>query len=87
MKHDNWIVDQFLHCNEKVVDMQDIFNLIEPASLEIKEWLGVPIDFKSYIPDEKLNSLFNDLTEKEKLFVLDDLLKPKYYFVVLKKKR
>ena len=87
MKHDNWIVDQFLHCNEKVVDMQDIFNLIEPASLEIKEWLGVPIDFKYYIPDEKLNSLFNDLTEKEKLFVLDDLLKPKYYFVVLKKKR
>jgi 2-polyprenyl-3-methyl-5-hydroxy-6-metoxy-1,4-benzoquinol methylase len=87
LKHDNWIVDQFLHCNEKVVDMRDIFNLIEPVNLEIKEWLGIPVDFKYYIPDEDISSLFNDLTEKEKLFVLDDLLKPKYYFVVLKKKQ
>ena len=87
MKHDNWLVDQFLHYNEKVVDMQDIFNLIEPVNLEIKEWLGVPIDFKQYVPDEDLNSLFKNLSEKEKLFVLDDLLKPNYYFVVLKKKR
>ena len=65
----------------------EIFNLIEPVNLEIKEWLGIPVDFKYYIPDKDINSLFNDLTEKEKLFVLDDLLKPKYYFVVLKKKQ
>ena len=26
IKNDNWIVDQFLHYNENVVDMRDIFH-------------------------------------------------------------
>ena len=85
LKNENWIVDQFLHYNEKVVDMRDIYNLIKTFNLEIFEWLGTSLDIKKYIPENSIVSLFNDLSIKDKHLVLDDLLKPKYYFLVLKK--
>ena len=87
LKNDNWIVDQFLHYNEKVVDIRDVYELNKLFNLEIIEWLGTPTDIKKYIPEEAIQSEFNNLSIKDKHFVLDDLLKPKYYFLVLKKKR
>ena len=85
LKNDNWIVDQFLHYNEKVVDMRDILNLLKTVNLEIVEWLGTPIDINQFIPDDSINTLFKNLSTRDRLFVLDDLLKPKYYFLVLKR--
>jgi hypothetical protein len=87
LKNDNWIVDQFLHYNEKVVDMRDIYELNRLFNLEIVEWLGTSMDIKKYVPEESIQSVFNELSIKDKHLVLDDLLKPKYYFLVLKKKR
>ena len=87
LKNDNWIVDQFLHYNEKVVDIRDVYELNKLFNLEIIEWLGTSTDIKKYIPEEAIQSEFNKLSIKDKHFVLDDLLKPKYYFLVLKKKR
>ena len=85
LKNENWIVDQFLHYNEKVVDMRDILNLLKTVNLEIVEWLGTPIDINQFIPDDSINTLFKNLSTGDRLFVLDDLLKPKYYFLVLKR--
>tara|TARA_B110000967_G_C18809787_1_gene522945 strand:- start:40 stop:966 length:927 start_codon:yes stop_codon:yes gene_type:complete len=87
LKNDNWIVDQFLHYNEKVVDMRDIYELNRLFNLEIVEWLGTSTDIKKYVPEESIQSIFSELSIKDKHLVLDDLLKPKYYFLVLKKKR
>jgi SAM-dependent methyltransferase len=87
LKNDNWIVDQFLHYNEKVVDMRDIYELNRLFNLEIVEWLGTSTDIKKYVPEESIQSIFSELSTKDKHLVLDDLLKPKYYFLVLKKKR
>ena len=87
LKNDNWIVDQFLHYNEKVVDMRDIYELNRLFNLEIVEWLGTSMDIKKYVPEESIQSVFSELSIKDKHLVLDDLLKPKYYFLVLKKKR
>ncbi len=87
LKNDNWIVDQFLHYNEKVVDMRDVYELNELFNLEIVEWLGTSVDIKKYISENSIEEVFNGLSTKDKHFVLDDLLKPKYYFLVLKKKK
>ena len=84
INNENWIVDQFLHYNEKVVDMRDILLLMKKHKLIIHEWLGVSLDIKKYINNEKVVSLFNTLSLNEKFLVIDDLLKPKYYFLVLK---
>ena len=83
LKNDNWIVDQFLHYNEKVVDMRDILNLLKTVNLEIVEWLGTPIDINQFIPDDSINALFKNLSTRDRLFVLDDLLKPKYLASVI----
>ena len=45
------------------------------------------MDIKKYVPEESIQSVFSELSIKDKHLVLDDLLKPKYYFLVLKKKR
>ena len=86
LNNDNWIVDQFLHYNEKVVDMRNIFQLLKKENLQIFEWLGVSVKIENYIDDKKIVNVFNKLSKKEKYFVIDDLIKPKYYFLVLKKK-
>ena len=67
--------------------MRDIYELNRLFNLEIVEWLGTSTDIKKYVPEESIQSIFSELSTKDKHLVLDDLLKPKYYFLVLKKKR
>ena len=86
LKNDNWIVDQFLHYNENVVDMRDIFHFTEKANFKIDEWLGVSLEMKKFINDKEIIKIFNKLSLNEKYLVIDDLIKPKYYFLVLKNK-
>src|SRR5207249_4675480 len=39
-ENEAWLVDQFLHVNEKVVNMDDILALLATENLEMIEWLG-----------------------------------------------
>ena len=59
-------------------------------SVKKLNWFNIGGDTKIYFkPDnlKKLVEFFKLYKKEEKLFVLDDLLKPNYYFVVLKKKQ
>ncbi len=86
LNNDAWLVDQFLHYNEKTVDMKDIFELADKNSMELVFWSNVSMDIRKYITDDEIASVYENLEEREKMLVLDLLLKPKYYFVALKKK-
>lgn len=78
---DEWIVDQFLHYNERVVNIENILELLENANLRLDKWIGVQMDLHKLINDDEINSHFKMLNEKEKLVVLDLLYKPNYYTI------
>jgi SAM-dependent methyltransferase len=86
MKEPQWLVDQFLHVNEKVVDMEDILALADGADLQMTKWFNVKNDLDGYINDTQVQSLYEKLEEREKLLVKDLLLKPDYYTVALEQK-
>lgn len=83
LKHPQWLVDQFLHVNEKVVDMEDILALAKHAGLRLTRWIGVEQDLGHYVSNKDLIKLFDGKSETDKLVCLDMLLKPNYYTVVL----
>jgi len=83
---DPWIVDQFLHYNELVVDIEDTLDLADGAGLELESWLGVEQDIGRYIDNETIKKEFQKLPQRDRLVALDMLVKPNYYTVVLKKK-
>ena len=85
MKEPQWLVDQFLHVNEKVVDMEDILALADEANLRLIKWFNVKTDLEGYINDKRVQSLYEKLGDREKLLVKDLLLKPDYYTVALEK--
>ena len=85
MKEPQWLVDQFLHVNEKVVDMEDILALADGANLRLIKWFNVKTDLEGYINDKRVQSLYEKLGDREKLLVKDLLLKPDYYTVALEK--
>lgn len=80
-----WLVDQFLHVNEKVVNMDDILALTEYAGLKLTHWLNVKGHLNDYADSNKAGELFDKLDRKEKLIVIDLLIKPDYYTVILEK--
>ena len=84
-KEPQWLVDQFLHVNEKVVDMEDIFALADGANLRMKKWFNVKADLSGYIDDARVQSLYEKLGDRDQLLVKDLLLKPDYYTVALEK--
>jgi len=81
-----WLVDQFLHVNEKTVNIEDIFGLLDGADLKLTQWLGVGDHLKSYTDQQELSELFDGLEERERLICIDLLIKPNYYLVVAEKK-
>ncbi len=85
MKEPQWLVDQFLHVNEKVVDMEDILALADGANLRMIKWFNVKNDLAGYIDDARVQSLYEKLEDRKKLLVKDLLLKPDYYTVALEK--
>lgn len=78
-----WLVDQFLHVNEKVVDMEDILTLADRANMRMTKWFNVKTDLNGYINNDRVQSLYEKLGDREKLIVKDLLLKPDYYTVAL----
>lgn len=86
LNNDAWLVDQFLHYNEKTVDIKDILELADQNNLELTFWSDVSMDIKKYIDDEEIAMVYEKLEKRNKMLVLDYLLKPKYYYVALKKK-
>jgi 2-polyprenyl-3-methyl-5-hydroxy-6-metoxy-1,4-benzoquinol methylase len=85
LHNDAWLVDQFLHYNEKTMDMKDILALADCNNLELVFWSNVSMNIKKYIADDEISSIYEKLENREKMLVLDYLLKPKYYYIALKK--
>lgn len=85
--HPQWLVDQFLHANEIVLDMEDILKLISTANLRLLEWLNVNQNITAYINDADVAKPFSELNKSDKLLCLDLLLKPNYYTIALEKNR
>ena len=78
-----WIADQFFHPHELVVDLEELFTLVEDAELEMTEWLGVEKQPEKHFTSSKLCERFSRLPRRERMVALDLLLKPDRYFVVL----
>lgn len=82
---EQWIVDQFLHYNERVVNIEDILKLLDQVDLSIDKWIGLSQDISSYVKDKEIIEQFNNLSAREKLTVIDLLAKPNYYTIAVKK--
>ena len=85
-RESQWLVDQFFHVNEKVVDIEEIQSLAECAEMRITRWFNVKENLSDYIDDDRVESLYNNLQERDQLIVKDLLLKPDYYTVGLENK-
>ena len=66
--------------------MNEILEFVEDFSMELVHWDNVLLDINKYIDDEEVAKLYTRLSHKQKLLVLDYLLKPNYYFIILKKR-
>ena len=84
-QNEAWLVDQFLHVNEKTVNMEDILKLFDAAGLQLSRWLLVSQDLESYTSDPDLIKIYRELEPRDKLLFLDLLVKPNYYLVVARK--
>jgi SAM-dependent methyltransferase len=84
-KNEAWLVDQFLHVNEKTVSMDEILALFEQNRLRLTAWLSGSEDMDSYCKDDDIMSMFRTLDRKSRLLVLDLLLKPNYYLLIAQK--
>lgn len=80
-----WLVDQFLHVNEKTVNMDDILELLGQSGLRMTRWLSVSQDIASYTQEKEIISRFRGLDQRDQLLFLDLLIKPNYYLVVAQK--
>ena len=84
-ENEAWLVDQFLHVNEKTVNMDDILELFDQNGLRMASWLSVSQNIESYTHDEGIIKVFRELEQKDQLLFLDLLIKPNYYLVVAQK--
>ncbi len=81
---DAWIADQFLHVNERAVDLPELLDLLEGAGLALQEWLGTETGGRQLpVP---LAGRLAALPRRERLGALDLLLRPRRYFVVARRK-
>ncbi|MBZ0217908.1 MAG: class I SAM-dependent methyltransferase [Fimbriimonadaceae bacterium] len=84
-KNEAWLVDQFLHINEKTVAMDDILSLLDTVGLKLDRWLGVKPNLSDYTTNADLIKLFDGLLPRDQLLCLDLLLKPNYYLVTARR--
>lgn len=82
---DPWITDQFLHPNERVVNIEDILDMFETAALSLEKWIGVRTDLRQYVDDSRIGDAFASLNDRDQLTVIDLLLKPDYYTVAARR--
>lgn len=82
--NDAWIADQFLHVNERAVDLREFLDLIDGAGLSMHEWLGEDLT-GSQLPPALVERL-DRLLPGDRLYALDLLLKPPRYFVEVRSK-
>ena len=80
-ENEAWLVDQFLHVNERTVNIEDILALLDQAGLCLTRWLSVSQRLESYTRDAELVRRFDALSRREQIVVLDLLNKPNYYLV------
>jgi SAM-dependent methyltransferase len=81
---DAWIADQFLHVNERAVDLPELLDLLDGAGLVLEEWLGAG-DVRRLRP-AVLAERLAALPERQRLCAADLLLKPRRYFVTAHRK-
>ncbi len=84
-ENEAWLVDQFLHVNEKTVSMDDILPLLSEADLKMDSWIGVPQHLSELTSDKTLIQCYDELSSDKKLIAMDLLLKPNYYMIAAKK--
>ena len=87
LNKDEWIVDQFLHCNEKEMTMEVILNLLEGSELELDEWISNTAPFLETVKSEQVKEEFEKLSNKDRLIVTDLLHKPDFYVIAAKLKK
>lgn len=85
-ENESWLVDQFLHVNEKVVSMDDVLELCGNHNLDIVKFFGFKTDMRDFTKEQAVIDQFDRLSYEDKLLVCDLLQKPNYYFLVAKKK-
>jgi len=84
-ENEAWLVDQFLHVNEKTVNIEDILGMLHASGLRLTRWLSVGHDIETYTSDEEVIKVFRELDETDRILALDLLIKPNYYLVVVQK--
>lgn len=77
--NDAWIADQFLHVNERAVDLPELLAMLTAAGLVMSEWLGEDTSGDRLPP--VLAARLAGLSAPERFRALDLLLKPRRYFV------
>ena len=82
--NDAWIADQFLHINERSVDLPEFLGMLQAVGLVMHEWLGEDTSGTRLPP--ALAARLDRLPEQERLCALDLLLKPRRYFVEARRK-
>jgi hypothetical protein len=86
LENEAWLVDQFLHVNEKTLSMDEILQLLADAGLELDDWIGVDRNLSAITKNPELIALFERLSETERLISMDLLLKPSHYVIAAKKR-
>lgn len=81
-----WIVDQFLHYNERVFNMGTILAAADQTDLSLDKWIGVRSGISHLVKDPAVLERFEGLPERDRLLVQDLLIKPCHYTVALKTK-
>lgn len=86
LQHDQWVADQFVHPNERVVDMDDIYGLLDGVGLKLDLWLTVDEDPAKYTSDPEIQGLIAKLSLDDRRRFIDRLIKPNDYFVIARRK-
>jgi hypothetical protein len=80
-----WIADQFLHPHETLIDMEELLAMARSTGFTLERLLGVPDGVEQRLGSAHLIERYRNLGPEQKLIVLDLLLKPDRYFVMLRK--
>lgn len=80
-----WIADQFLNPHEELLEMKELLRVIRGAGFILEHAVGMDDSAASRLGSPELQERFARLSQEHRLIALDLLLKPKRYFVVLRR--
>ncbi len=84
-ENESWLVDQFLHAHEQTYTIEKIFKLLDSTGLKLIRWQEISEDISEYIKDYNIIELFKALPKKEQLKIIDLMVKPNFYSLIVRK--